>query len=399
MMAAILYLLEHVAPFVALISLIVTVHELGHFYAGRACGAKIDRFSIGFGRALISWRDRHNSEWRIGWLPIGGYVKFAGDENAASVPDQTDLEGLRREVIAREGPGAEQRYLAFKPLWQRAIIIFAGPAANFVLAAVLFAVFFLAFGAPAGSNQISGLVAGGAAQKAGFQSGDQILRVDGKPTPTFDDLRFYVQYRPGVPIDFTIRRKASTIHITAIPDSRTEDSAFGGKQTVGALGVYALAGPPRAVSLPAAVSLGVQKTWDVTATTLFYMGRIVTGHVAADQLHGIVGVAVASGTVTQQAVADAQAARVSWVASVAFVFVQMAGLMSVSVGVLNLLPIPVLDGGHLLAYAYEAVVRKPPAAAVQAFGYRAGLALLAGLMLFANWNDLWRTGVFRFLGG
>ena len=398
MMAFLQTALVQVAPFLIVISLIVTVHELGHFLTAKAFGVAIDSFSIGFGRAIASWRDRAGVEWRIGWLPLGGYVKFSGDENVASVPDQSDLSALRRDIVSREGIGAERRYLAFKPLWQRALIVLAGPAANFVLAVGLFAVFFLAFGRPVTLNRIAEVDPAGAAARAGFRPGDVVLAADSKPIATFEDLQFYVQYRAGAPIRFTIERGGQQLTLTAQPDARPVDSAFGGKQDVGYLGLTAKGGGLRPVGPAQAVVLGVQKTWDVSATTLFMMGRIVTGKVGADQLHSFVGIAHASGAITQNAIDQARIAKVSWIITVADVMLQMAALMSVSVGILNLMPIPVLDGGHLLSYAYEAIARRPPAAAVQAVGYRAGLALLVGLMLFATWNDLGRQQVFHFFG-
>lgn len=389
---------DYVAPFLIVISLIVTVHELGHFLTAKAFGVAIDRFSIGFGPTLAAWRDRQGVEWRLALLPLGGYVRFSGDENIASVPDEQDLAELRREIVAREGAGAEMRYMAFKPLWQRALIVVAGPAANFVLAAVLFSGFFMAFGLPVTTPRIAEVVPGGAAAQAGFRPGDVITAADGKTISSFEDLQFYVQYRAGVPVDFTVERNGAAVHLLARPNVRKVDSAFGGQQDTGYLGLAARGGAIESVGPVRAVGLGVQKTWDVTTTTVFYLGRIVTGKVGADQLHSFVGIARASGAMTEDAVDHARVAGVSWMAAVAFVIVQIAAMMSVSVGILNLMPIPVLDGGHLLSYAYEAVVRRPPAASVQAVGYRAGLALLVGLMLFATWNDLGRERVFHFFG-
>lgn len=388
----------HVAPFLVIISLIITVHELGHFLTAKACGVAIDCFSIGFGPPIVAWRDASGVEWRLSWLPLGGYVKFAGDDNVASVPDQTDLKALRAHIVAREGPGAERKYLPFKPLWQRAVIAAAGPGANFLLAVALFTAFFMAFGRPVSSNRIQAVLPAGAAARAGFQVGDVVVGADGKSIGSFEDLQFYVQYRGGVPIDFTVLRQGRPLHILAKPDVKQVASAFGGKQTLGVLGLTARAGEPRPVGPLTAVGLATKRTWDVTVTTLFYMGRIIRGQVGADQLHSFVGIAVASGAMTQQAVDQAKSIGVSWVVTVADVLVQLAALMSVSIAILNLLPIPVLDGGHLLSYAYEAVTRRPPAAAVQAIGYRAGLALLVALMLFATWNDLGREKVFHFLG-
>jgi regulator of sigma E protease len=398
MMAFLQSALVHLAPFLIMISLIVIVHELGHLLTAKAFGVAIDCFSIGFGRAIASWRDRSGMEWRIAWLPLGGYVRFSGDENVASIPDQNDLDELRREIVARHGVGAERKYLPFKPLWQRTLIVLAGPGANFCLGVLLFAAFFLAFGKPISSTRVAEVVPAGAAARAGFEVGDVVVKADRKAIRTFEDLQFYVQYRGGVPIDFTVLRHGQELHLVARPDTRQVDSAMGGQQGMGVLGLASQAGGQAPVNPLEAVQLGAQKTWDVTTTTLFYLGRIVTGQVGADQLHSILGIAKASGSITQQAVDEARVAGVSWVITVAYVLVQLSAMISVSMGIFNLLPIPVLDGGHLLSFAYEAIARRPPAAAVQAAGYRAGLALLVGLLLFATWNDLGRQKVFQFFG-
>jgi regulator of sigma E protease len=388
----------YVVPFLLVISVVVTVHEFGHFLVARAFGVAVDRFAIGFGRALVSWRDRSGMEWRIGWLPLGGYVKFAGDENEASVPSGGDLNSLRDAIVAREGPGAERRYLQFKPLWQRTLIILAGPGANFLLAIVLFAGCLAAFGQPVSSTRVDSVLPGGPAATAGFQPGDVLVSADGRPLKSFEDLQFYVQVRAGVPIDFAVDRAGRRLDIVARPQAAQESSPFGGAQSVGRLGLTARGGAFRHYGLFEAVALGAAKTWDVTATTVFYLGRIVTGRVSPDQLHSFIGIAHASGAITKQTVAMAHQAGVNWLFAESFFLLQLAGLISVSVGLLNLLPIPVLDGGHLLFHAYEYVARRPPGPRLMAAGYRVGLALLVGLMLFATWNDLQRLRVFHIFG-
>ncbi|MHB8530368.1 MAG: M50 family metallopeptidase [Caulobacteraceae bacterium] len=389
----------YVVPFLAVITLIVTVHELGHFLIARACGVAIDRFSIGFGRALISWRGRAGVEWRIGWLPLGGYVRFAGDDNAASVPDQGDLAAMRASIVEREGPGAERRYLHFKPLWQRAAIVAAGPAANFLLSIALFSFVFAAFGVEVSLPRVESVSPGSAAAAAGFQAGDLLLAADSKRLQSFEDLQLYTQGRAGAAIRFTVERAGRNIVLQATPRAARTPSPFGGSQTIGMLGLAARTGPLERVGPARAAALGVRKTWTVAVTTLDYLGRIVTGKVAANQLHSFIGIAHASGAVTQQAVSLAHDAKVDVVAAVAAVLVQLAAFLSVSVGLLNLFPIPVLDGGHLLFYAYEWIARRPPRASVQAAGYRVGLALLVGLMLFATFNDLRQLRVIHlFLG-
>jgi regulator of sigma E protease len=387
-----------VLPFVLLITVIVTVHEFGHFLVARWFGVAVDRFAIGFGRSLVSWKDRAGVEWRVGWLPLGGYVKFSGDENAASVPDKNDLESLRASIIAREGPGAERRYLHFKPLWQRSLIILAGPAANFLLAILTFATCIGVFGQATTTARVARVEPGSAAAAAGIQPGDLILGADGRFIRDFEDLRVYVQFRAGVPIDFLVDRGGRDIHLLARPRPVQEPSPFGGAATVGRLGLGPVEREIRHYGPIEAVGLGAAQTWEVTTSTAFYLGRMVTGQMSADQLGGVIGMAHASGEITKQVVTEAKEAGVNWVVAESQFLLQFIGLISVSVGLFNLLPIPVLDGGHLLFHAYEWVTRKPPSVVLQAAGYRVGLALLVGLMLFAAWNDLQRLRVFHSFG-
>jgi regulator of sigma E protease len=391
----------YVVPFLIVLTLIVTIHELGHFLTARLFGVAIDRFSIGFGRAVASWRDRAGTEWRIGWIPVGGYVKFAGDENAASVPDQRDLTIMRAEIGAREGAGAEGKYLVFKPLWQRALIVAAGPTANFLLAIVIFSAIFATIGRAVTPFSVATVQSGSAAQHAGLQVGDRILAADGHRIEGFEELASYVTYRDGVAIDFTVLRGLSRLHIVATPGSRQVQAAFGGLQTVGLLGITPHAESEwryRRENPIAAVGSGVRETWQVLSTTVFYLGRILTGQANVGQLHSVFGIAKATGAITQQAIDQSPRRLGDQVFAVVVNLAGFAALISVSIGFMNLLPLPVLDGGHLLFYAYEWVAGRPVATAVQSVGYRVGLALLVGLMLFATWNDLQRLRVFRIFG-
>ena len=390
-----------IVPFLVVITIIVTVHELGHFVTARVFGVAIDCFSIGFGRALVSWRDRAGVEWRIAWMPLGGYVKFAGDENVASVPDRENLAAMRARIVAAEGPGAERRYLQFKPLWQRALIVVAGPAANFLLAIALFSIIFATVGVPSTPFSIAAVEPASAAARAGFSVGDRIVAADGRRISGFEDLRQYLMPRDGVPIDFKVLRGGQTLHLLATPSRGQEPTGFGGTQNKGILGVQPKPDGVWRYVRPspfAAVGLGVTRTWDVLETTTFYLGRIVTGRVNLGQLHGFVGMAKASGAITKQAIADAPRDPAEQILGVVVNLLGFAALISVSIGFMNLLPMPVLDGGHLVFYAYEWIARRPLDARVQAAGYRVGLALLVGLMLFANLHDLPLTRMFHFFG-
>jgi regulator of sigma E protease len=481
----------YLIAFPLVILLVVTVHELGHFWAAKACGVAIDRFSIGFGKPIAKWRDKAGVQWQLGWLPLGGYVRFSGDENVASVPDQDDLQAMRAEIERREGKEAVARYFHFKPLWQRAIVVAAGPAANFILAIVLFACLAGSLGETMRRPIVSGLIAGSPAVAAGFRQGDVILSANGRKLKNFEDLDRYVMLRNGVPIHFEVRRGGQDLNIDATPTLQDISDGLGNSQKGGVLGfglpavvggvmqgsaaeragfkqgdvittadqttigsfedltayvkrrgaqpiqfnVYrnrqyvSLTATPAigeamgpkgkmerrlllgvGPALPSAyvekirynpvqaLGVGVTRTWDVLDTTVYYLGRMIRGQVPADQIGGPIGIAKASGQAAQAGAAGAPNVPLMLLGA-GVNLLQMAAFISVSVGFMNLLPVPVLDGGHLLFYAYEAVARRPLGARLQAAGYRVGLALLLGFMLFATWNDLQRLSVFKFFGG
>ncbi|HLK25591.1 MAG TPA: M50 family metallopeptidase [Caulobacteraceae bacterium] len=394
-MSLVLTALSYVAPFLAVLVLVITVHEFGHFLAARGFGVAIERFSVGFGRALFSHRDRSGIEWRIGWIPVGGYVMFAGDENAASIPDQDDLDAMRREIVGREGPGAERRYLPFKPVWQRAIVAAAGPAANFLLAIAIFAAIFMTIGEGILKPRVGAVIAGSPAAAAGFQPGDLITQADGKPVSDFLQLHRDVAPHAGVPMTFVVQRGSSVIalRVTPVHDKQTYDAIIGIMPSTSAGDFVHVRDNPIT-----AVAAGARDTWDIVSTTVVYIGRLFRGQESPHQLTSFIGIA----QVSHMAVVDGARGEHGLVAQAMGSLVALTGLVafiSVSIGLANLMPIPVLDGGHLLFYAYEAIARRPVSAKVQAFSYRVGLALVIGLMLFATTNDLQRIHLLRFLGG
>jgi regulator of sigma E protease len=402
MFAAVQSVLSYVAPFLFVLLLVITVHEFGHFLMAKAFGVAIERFSIGFGRAIVSWRDRSGVEWRIGWIPVGGYVMFAGDENAASVPDQNDLEEMRRRIVAHEGPAAVQKYLPFKPLWQRAMVAAAGPAANFLLSIAIFAVFFMAFGQSSLRARVGAVQPGSPAAAAGFQAGDLVTRADNRAIDSFEQLHEIVMLRTGVPMQFTVRRGATDLVLNATPKSVTVDNPMGGHDAEGLLGLAPSTAPGdivhRRYGPISAVGAGAARTWDMLSTTVYYLGRMAQGQESGKQITGVIGIAQVSHFAAVEGARGEQGLGAQVLGSFEMLF-NLVAMVSVSIGFANLLPIPVLDGGHLLFYAYEWIARRPVAASVQAVSYRVGLALLLGLMLFATTNDLQRINVFRFLGG
>jgi len=394
--------LTYIIPFLFVLTLVVTVHELGHFLTAKWCGVAIDRFSIGFGRAIAHWRDRSGVEWRIGWLPLGGYVRFSGDDNAASVPDSGDLEAMRSEIQRREGPAAVARYFHFKPLWQRALVVAAGPLANFVLAVVLFAVLLMTVGERVVPARVDEVQAGTPAAAAGFRPGDVVTSAAGRRVDSFFDMQQIVMLRAGTPITFVVERGGRELELVATPQRRTIIDPAGNEQKVGLLGLAARNDARdlrvRRYGPIEAVQGGVLRTWKVLETTVSYLGRVVTGRESADQLGGPLRIAQVSGQIAN-AGAEGGVDLGQRVLGGLVALLGLAAVLSVGIGFMNLLPVPVLDGGHLLFYGYEAVARRPLAASVQAVGYRVGLALLFGLMLFATWNDLQQLRVFKFIGG
>ncbi|MEH0196045.1 RIP metalloprotease [Caulobacter sp. CCNWLY153] len=392
-------LLIAIVSMVIVLSVVVTVHELGHYWAARACGVAIDRFSIGFGAPLISWRDKHGVEWRIASIPLGGYVRFAGDENAASVPDQNDLDAMKREIADREGAAALKQYFHFKPVWQRAIIAAAGPIANFILAILVFAVMQVAIGDLKTQVIVQAIEPKSAAAAAGFKPADVIVKMDGRAVESYRDVAAYVSLRAKLPVQFTVQRAQQTLELTATPTLVEQKDEIAGRVKVGRLGV-SLGGRGyfERSSVWMAIPRATVQVWDMLKTIGFYLGRLVTGQLPADQISGIIGIGKTAGAVTQASVEGAPDLKTMIIRTVASQAILIASL-SVSIGFMNLLPIPVLDGGHLLLYAYEAVFRRPLRADFQAAGFRAGLALILCFMLFAAWNDLNRYDVFKFIGG
>lgn len=391
--------LFYIVPTIFVLSIVVTIHELGHFWVARACGVAIDCFSIGFGRALFSWRDKQGVEWRIAAIPLGGYVRFSGDENAASVPDQNDLTAMKRAIVAREGEAAVKRYFHFKPVWQRALIAVAGPMANFILAILIMAAFLVVIGNPRGQATVREVQPDSPAAQAGLLPGDILLKADKTPIRGAGDVSAYVSLRAKMPIDLTIERAGRVRHVTVVPALAESRDDIRGRIKEGRMGVV-LGSVSRLEksSVLTAIPDATVEVWGMIKTIGFYLGRLVTGQLPADQISGIIGIGHTAGAVTK-----ASAAGAPDMATMALrVFVSsmlLIASLSVSIGFMNLLPIPILDGGHLLMYAYEAVARRPLRADFQAAGFRAGLALILGFMLFAAWNDLNRYDVFKFIGG
>ncbi|WP_429911248.1 M50 family metallopeptidase [Glycocaulis sp.] len=380
-----------VAAFVAVISFVVVIHELGHYLAGRYFGVHAEVFSIGFGPTLASWHDRKGTLWRIAGLPLGGYVRFLGDADAVSARDQATLERLKAARADAD------KVFHFKPVWQRAIIVLAGPVANFLLAIILFAAVGMARGEATIEPLIGEITAESPAEAAGFQSGDLLLTIDGQRARTFTDLSQAVMTRAGQPMRFTVERDGAELTLHATPRREMRADGLGGTRAFGFLGVGLSSEAQiiqRRFGPVEALGHGVTQTGRVLVTIVDYLARLVTFQASLEHINGPLGIATTAGQVANIAVADPGAGEgSSYDLSVALMrlatnLVLLAGLLSVAIGLMNLLPIPVLDGGHLVYYAYEAVAKHPPSPSVQSLGLKAGLALILGLMVVATWNDL-----------
>ncbi len=365
-------LLRTILAAALVLGVLVFIHELGHYLAARWRGVHVEVFSIGFGRPLLRWRDRVGTEWRLCVLPIGGYVKphgFEGPEDATP------------EARAAWLPG---RTFHDKPVGSRAIVIVAGPVFNFLLAVLLFAVVFATSGRPADPSDMANLRpviaavgAGSAAERAGLRPGDRIGAVDGVSIPNFVNLQRLVAASPGRRVTLTVRRGDDTLQVPV-----TLDTVRSGGLRSGQLGVVAQLPPPRRLALPQAAVAAVQTTWFVIVSWVAGLGQIIAGHVAASQIGGTLRIAQMSGQ-------SAAAGPSSLLTFMAF--------LSINLGLVNLLPVPVLDGGRLVFYAIEGLRGRPVSRGVQEYGFRAGIALIAGIFLFATVNDLTQFGLFDWL--
>ena len=368
--------LGYIIPFLFVLTIVVFFHELGHFYAARRCGVTVEVFSVGFGRAIASWYDKHGTQWKIGWMPLGGYVKFQGDENEASVPD--------REALEKLDDGAREGTLFFKPLWQRAIVVAAGPVANFILAILIFASLYTLFGQRV-TDPVVGVVAEeSAAERAGMQVGDLIVAIEGDEISTFSEVRRLVTVNANVPLLFSVVRDGQELLLTATPDRVLEVDRFGNEYHIGRLGVAVNASEDSIRHVRynpiTALWMGVEESYFIVEQTFVVLGRIIMGRESAEQLGGPIRIAQLSG----------QTATLGLIA-----LINLTAVLSVSIGLINLFPVPMLDGGHLAFYAYEAVAGKPLPEKAQDIGMRIGLAMVLTLFVFVTWNDLSRLDIFQ----
>jgi len=362
-------IIGYAIPFLFVLTIVVFFHELGHFLVARWAGVRVLTFSLGFGPELVGFTDRRGTRWKVSAVPLGGYVKFFGDDTEASTPSAETLANMSEEERAGS--------FHHKKVGPRAAIVAAGPIANFLLAIAIFTCLFTFFGRPSTTARVDKIEANSAAEAAGFQIGDVVTAIDGTKIDNFTDMQRIVGTRAGEKLTFTVKRGDTTVQLQGTPELQVVKDPFGNAHKRGVLGITrkTMAGDvvTERVDPATALWLGVKETWFVIDRTLAYIGGVFTGREAADQVGGPLRIAQISGQVATIGLAA---------------LIQLAAVLSVSIGLLNLFPVPLLDGGHLLFYAVEAVRGRPLSERAQEMGFRIGLGLVLMLMVFATYNDI-----------
>ncbi|MBX4868124.1 RIP metalloprotease RseP [Rhizobium bangladeshense] len=363
------FVMGNIVTFILVLSLLVFVHEMGHYLVGRWSGIRILAFSVGFGPEIFGFTDRHGTRWKLSVIPLGGYVRFFGDEDVSSKPDSDKLAAMSKEDRARSFAGAK--------LWKRAATVAAGPIANFLLAIAIFTVLFTVYGRMIADPVVAEVRPGTSAAAAGILPGDLLVAIDGGKVETFEDVRRYVGMRPGQMVVVTVERGGQKLDVPMVPQRVEQTDQFGNKMEVGQIGIVTSkeAGNFRLQTYTPLQALreGVIASGQIVTGTFKYIGNIFNGSMRADQLGGPIRVAQATGQMAQLGLGAV---------------LQLAAVLSVSIGLLNLMPVPVLDGGHLMFYAVEAVRGKPLGAKAQEIAFRIGLAMILTLMVFTTWNDI-----------
>ncbi len=350
------------------LSVVIFVHELGHFLVARWCGVRVKTFSLGFGREIFGFTDSHQTRWRVAWIPLGGYVKFLDDENSASVPS--------RDALQRMSPEEREGAFQSKPLAARAAIVAAGPIANFLLAILIFWITFTFVGVNVTSPRIDELVPDSAAARAGFKSGDVIVGIDGQAVESFADMQRIVSASADRELAFEINRDGNAVILKATPERREIADRFGNKLKIGVIGIKRNASQQewqfKQYGPVEALGLAVKESYHIVSRTLGYLYDVATRRESGDQLGGPLRIADISG----------QVATLGFLA-----LINLTAVLSVSIGLINLFPIPLLDGGHLMFYAIEAVRGRPLSERAQEVGFRIGLAIVLLLLVYTTYQD------------
>jgi len=373
-------ILIYVGAFLSVLTVVVFFHELGHFSIARLCGVRVETFSIGFGRELFGWNDSKGTRWKICLLPLGGYVKFWGDESAASTPDG--------EALKKMTPAEQAVSFHHKSLPQKMAVVMAGPLANFVLALVILTALYTVLGRTVTVPRVDGVQPGSAAEQAGFKPGDIVRTINGRVIEDFADLQRNVMLASGDSLLIEISRDGQALQLVATPRLEEFTDPYGNVQRRGLLGIMHTADAAdqvrHKVGPLSAFALGAKEVYYIVDQTFVYIGRVFAGKEGADQMGGPLRIAQISGQVAQVSIAA---------------LIHLTAVLSVSIGLINLFPVPMLDGGHLMFYVIEAVIRRPVNPRVLDFSYRIGFAAVISLMIFVTWNDLVNLHVVDFLTG
>ena len=389
MLIGIIDTLIFLTSFVLVLSFLVYFHELGHYSIARFFNVAVDRFSVGFGKPIVQWTAKNGTNWSIGRIPLGGYVKFLGDAGAASNPDQEALDEIKSKFENNENVQLEDIF-HFKPLWQRALVVLAGPMFNFILAVFIFAGLGLALGSYTIESLVGEVMDGSAAEEAGILPGDRILMMDGKDVSLFTDLSRYVVLKSNSTIDTVLDRNGERITLALTPQRVEERDFVGGKSSTGRIGIRS-SSDANVVQIKynplTAIGYGVNEVSDTIGMTATYIGRIFAGKEDGKQLGSVVKIA----TLTGKTAVDAARSEVGLGERLKLLTIRLlsiAASLSIALGFANLMPIPVLDGGHLLYYGYEAIAGRPLSQKKQEFGFRLGFALLLTLFVILTVNDI-----------
>lgn len=360
-----IYSLGHtLAAFIIVLSIIVFIHEYGHYIVAKLCGVKIEVFSIGFGKELLGWNDKSGTRWKVSLLPLGGYVKMFGDSSAASTPDGDLLAGM--------APQEREKAFHYKPLYKKMLVVAAGPVANFLLTIAIFIYFIMSNGLPSIDPVVGKIMPDSPAIESGIQVGDRIIMIDGNKVSSFNDISYLVSTNIGTPVILQIERGKENLTITLTPKMFEDDDGLGNKIKRPLIGIRSGDIKYEDVGFARALGESVRRTYMICESTLKVMGQMITGKRGVEDLKGPVGIAQLSG---QAASKDTH--TVLW----------LIAIISANLGLMNLLPVPVLDGGHLVYYSIEALRGRPLAQKMQEWGFRIGFALLAMLMAFTLIND------------
>ena len=354
--------------FVCALGPLVFFHELGHYLVARAFGIAAETFSIGFGHEILGWTDKQGTRWKVGWLPLGGYVKFVGDMGPASEPSE-------ESAIP---PEYRDRAFQLRPVWQRFLVVLAGPAANFLLAILIYAALFAVAGKPHTPNVIETVQADSPAEQAGLRAGDRVDSIGGEEVSSFEDLQRIVGLHPGMPVEIVIARAGQSLTVHATLGVRTERDRFGQEFRVGRLGILQTHQVIERVPVTQLLPTATEYTVVITRSMIDGLGQIITGRQGTENVGGPIKIAQIAG---QQATLGA------------LPFFALLALFSINLGFINLLPVPMLDGGHLFFYAIEAVRRRPLSAKALDWAFRGGLAVILALVLFTTINDLGSIGL------